>query len=79
MGALLDLKSFSRRTRALGAFVGVTIVTMAVWGGGLAFQLEYTRESAAEDSSKIDWTEKGYGGPFVLYFCYGLFDAVWQV
>jgi hypothetical protein len=74
----LDWNRFGRRFRAIGAFCFVCFYTLAVWGGGFAFQLTYTRESVAALPVKMDWTDEGFAGPFVLYFFYGSFDAVWQ-
>jgi hypothetical protein len=57
----------------------ILVLTMVIWGGGMAFQEGYTRESVAPpDFKKIDWTDKEYIGPMFLYMCYGGFDAIWQ-
>lgn len=86
-GYFLDLRSVRRTTRAYGAWTALFILTMAVWGGGYAFQKTYTRElvsigadteDESDDYQKLDWTDSGYGGPFVLYMFYGIYDAAWQ-
>ena len=78
-GLLLDLKQFRRRTRSVGGLVALLIITMAIWGCGYAFQKTYTRESVARgDVPYIDWTDGEFPAPFVLYWFYGFFDAVWQ-
>ncbi|KAI8649838.1 UNC93-like protein [Fusarium keratoplasticum] len=52
---------------------------MAIWGCGYAFQRTYTRESIAiGETPLIDWTDDEFAAPFVLYWFYGFFDAVWQ-
>jgi len=82
MGFALDTKLFSRKMRARLGLIVVFVFTCAVWGGGLALQLTYTRASVAFNETKgipkMDWTSSGYGSRCVLYICYGLFDAVWQ-
>ncbi|KAM0719509.1 hypothetical protein Q7P37_003638 [Cladosporium fusiforme] len=78
-GFSLDLKRFQRRTRGFAAYTFLLLITIAIWAGGFVFQAGYTREGVeAGTVHKIDWTESAWGGPFVLYMCYGLFDAVWQ-
>ncbi|KAF2014166.1 MFS general substrate transporter [Aaosphaeria arxii CBS 175.79] len=78
-GYLLDLKQFQRRTRALAGLGALFAITMVIWGCGYEFQKGYTRESVASGETKhIDWTDSNFPGPFVLYWFYGFFDAVWQ-
>nr|DAD32160.1 TPA_asm: hypothetical protein HUJ06_011011 [Nelumbo nucifera] len=77
IGYILDFSFQSRRIRG---FVGVGIVALlgtAIWGGGLAKQLTYSRHNLP---AKLDFKNSGvdYAGPFVLYFSYGLLDAVFQ-
>jgi len=83
-GYALDFKY----RRSLRAKVGVTalfVITMAIWGGGYAFQKTYTRaEVSVKDAAgnltyvKLDWTDSGYIGPMFLYMFYGFYDAAWQ-
>lgn len=78
-GYALDIKRVRRTVRARVALVALFLVTMAIWGGGYAFQRGYTRQSqSTDDASKFDFTDKGYLGPMFLYFFYGFFDAAWQ-
>jgi MFS family permease len=78
-GYALDFKGLRRTIRAKIALVALFLLTMAIWGGGYAFQLGYTRESqAADGAAKYDFTTSGYIGPMFLYFFYGFFDAAWQ-
>jgi MFS family permease len=82
VGHLLDLQQFRRTTRAKAALVALFVITMAVWGGGYAWQKWYTRDTVNiktnPDWAPWDWTHSGYLGPMFLYFFYGLFDALWQ-
>lgn len=74
-GYLLDLTYFRRTTRARGAWVALFVLTMAIWGGGYAWQKTYTR---ADLGTIYDWTTSGYIGPMFLYMFYGGYDAIWQ-
>lgn len=74
-GFTLDLSSARRTTRALAAWVAMFVLTFAVWGGGYAFQKNYTRE---ELGFIFDWKDDGYAGPMFLYMLYGFYDAAWQ-
>ncbi|XBH65254.1 hypothetical protein VPH35_118882 [Triticum aestivum] len=60
-------------------FIGVIIVATlgtAIWGGGLANQLRY-KDGKWEDL--IDFKDgRRYAGPFLLFFSYGLLDAIFQ-
>ncbi|KAK6528907.1 hypothetical protein TWF694_004136 [Orbilia ellipsospora] len=77
MGFALDYSRVSRITRARVGLGFVLVVTLAIWGGGYAFQKDYTRANA-DKLHKIDWVDSNYGGPLFLYMCYGLYDAIWQ-
>ena len=74
-GVLLDFTYFRRTTRARGAWVALFVLTMVVWGGGYAWQKNYTR---ADPGLLYDWETSGYVGPMFLYMFYGAFDAIWQ-
>ena len=73
-GPLLDFQGMRRSLRARVALGVLFVLTMAVWGGGYAWQKRYTRSTA----EKWDWTHSGYAGPMFLYLFYGFYDAVWQ-
>ncbi|KAK5170754.1 hypothetical protein LTR04_004078 [Oleoguttula sp. CCFEE 6159] len=87
-GYALDIKSVRRSMRAKIAWVTLFLITMAVWGGGYAFQKRYTREQVhagdatpkdtSDDYVKMDWTTSGYVGPMFLFMFYGFYDAAWQ-
>ncbi|ORY23183.1 hypothetical protein BCR33DRAFT_716626 [Rhizoclosmatium globosum] len=77
----LDNTKYSRTTRAWTGCYIMAGTTLAFFGGGAAFQY-------ASDSN--GWFKKGqhidagdnfgqFFGPFVLYVCYGLYDAFFQV
>ncbi|KAJ4847735.1 hypothetical protein Tsubulata_006909 [Turnera subulata] len=77
IGYVLDFSVRSRRTRG---FIGIGVVALlgtAIWGGGLANQLNY---SYHELPKRLDFKASGheFAGPFVLYFCYGLLDSMFQ-
>ncbi|ORX93087.1 MFS general substrate transporter [Basidiobolus meristosporus CBS 931.73] len=77
LGAFLDTPRFGRRTRALYGLAGVGILFTATWGGGLALQLQYTREDHPKDIDFIN--DAGAFWPkWVLYVCYGICDAALQ-
>ena len=78
MGYALDVK-IRRTNRAKALWVFLLIITMAVWGGGYAFQRRYDRQQvSAETFDKMDFKDSGYVGPMFLYMFYGLYDAMWQ-
>lgn len=75
IGYVLDFSFQSRRMRG---FVGIGVVALlstAIWGGGLANQLTYSHHNPP---SRLDFKESAFAGPFVLYFSYGLLDAMFQ-
>lgn len=76
-GFLLDWSRFSRSMRAKINFVFVFVTGMAIWGGGYAFQKQYTRESALE-LPQIDFKDSAYVGPVFLYIFYRMHDAIFQ-
>lgn len=76
----LDSTKLRRSTRAKVGWAALFVLIMVVWGGGYEFQKTYTRESTSEKSGyqPVDWSDDGYGGPFVLFMWYGFTDAAWQ-
>ncbi|KAF4125914.1 Ion channel regulatory protein UNC-93, partial [Geosmithia morbida] len=85
MGYALDFTRLRRSVRAKVSFVVLLIFTMAIWGGGYAWeskQVSRKEASTAEyqNTQLVDWTDGGekFIGPMFLYFFYGFFDAVWQ-
>jgi hypothetical protein len=73
IGYILDFSFQSRRKRG---FVGNGIVA-ALWAGGLAKQVGYSRDDLPP---KLDFKDSGsdFAGPFILYFSYGLPDAMFR-
>lgn len=77
LGMMMDSKKFSRPTRARIGYALLTITSLAIWGGGLKFQLGVTRENV-ESLKLIDFKDKSYIGPMFLYMFYGAYDAIFQ-
>ncbi|KAE8350589.1 major facilitator superfamily domain-containing protein [Aspergillus coremiiformis] len=74
-GFTLDMKFFSRSMRAKINFFLLFFLTLGVWGGGYAFQRQYTRADGPLDK---DWSDSGFVGPMFLYMFYGFYDAAFQ-
>ncbi|ORY24451.1 hypothetical protein BCR39DRAFT_581746 [Naematelia encephala] len=74
IGAVCDMPRLTRPKRALAAWIFVFVFGNAVMGGGLAF--ENLREKNPEDWIKFH--TGAYAGPAILYFFYGMLDALWQ-
>ncbi|KAH8804745.1 DUF895 domain membrane protein [Xylogone sp. PMI_703] len=79
-GSALDYGNIRRSVKAKTCLVVLLVLTMAIYGGGYAYEKQYTRESVAPGSGYIptDWTDSDYIGPMFLYIFYGGFDACWQ-
>lgn len=75
IGYILDHSHKRRRIRGLIGTVVVMILSTAIWGGGLASQLRYSRSKSLPTE---DFKQAEYAGPFVLYVSYGLLDAMFQ-
>lgn len=75
MGTILDLKYFKRSMRAKIGWGVAFILGAVIWGGGLKFQLGFTRESKL---TPIDFKDSNYIGPMFLYMFYGVYDALFQ-
>ena len=70
-GFSLDIQSVRRSTRARIVWVVLVVITLAIWGGGYAFQQGYDRADVkATDFVPMDWTSSGYAGPMFLYIFY---------
>ncbi|KAI9475922.1 MAG: major facilitator superfamily domain-containing protein [Benjaminiella poitrasii] len=74
IGYLLDLHMLKRRKRGLIALAILFVVLNAIWAGGFAFQLSFDSDYA----DPIHWTNKRFGGPFVLFIFYGFSDSIYQ-
>ncbi|KAJ3067081.1 hypothetical protein HDU98_009703 [Podochytrium sp. JEL0797] len=74
---LLDNPRFTRTRRAWYGCAICTITCIAFFAGGAAFEYH----ASTPGFEIIDATENTaeFIGPFLLYFCYGLYDAFFQV
>ncbi|TYH43278.1 hypothetical protein ES332_D11G116800v1 [Gossypium tomentosum] len=77
IGYILDFSFKSRRTRGLVGVGIVAVLGTVIWAGGLANQLNYSFD---KPPNRLDFKRCGsdFAGPFVLYFSYGLLDAMFQ-
>ncbi|ORY47017.1 MFS general substrate transporter [Rhizoclosmatium globosum] len=73
----LDNTKYPRTTRAWTGCLIMVISTFAFFGGGAAFQYVSSNDSSF---TKIDAGENfgRFVGPWLLYICYGLYDAFFQ-
>ncbi|KAL1539815.1 UNC93-like protein 1 [Salvia divinorum] len=80
IGYIMDYSFKSRRARGLLGVAVVAVAGTAIWGGGLAKQLDYDRSDVKWKRIRLLDFKNGsdFAGPFVLYFCYGLLDAMFQ-
>ncbi|XP_073032980.1 UNC93-like protein 1 [Primulina eburnea] len=77
IGYVMDFSFKSRRARGLLGIGIVAVLGTAIWGGGLAKQLDYRRGHLPTE--KLDFKGgSNFAGPFMLYFSYGLLDAMFQ-
>ncbi|CAH9099315.1 unnamed protein product [Cuscuta epithymum] len=77
IGFIMDFTFKSRRTRGLVGIAVVGALGTAIWGGGIANQRKYSRDDMP--AHKLDFKDgSDFAGPFVLYFSYGLLDAMFQ-
>ncbi|XP_008784633.1 UNC93-like protein 1 [Phoenix dactylifera] len=78
IGYFLDYSFKSRRMRGLVGIGAVAVLGTAIWAGGLVNQLRYT--DGKWKGHTLDFKDSGgrFAGPFVLYFSYGLLDAMFQ-
>lgn len=81
IGYMLDMKYFRRSVRAKIGYAFITLISLGIWGGGLKFQLTFTRDQVESEPPQIprmDYTDSEYIGPMFLYIFYGAFDAIFQ-
>lgn len=74
IGYVMDFSFKSRRKRGVVGVCVVALLASATWGGALANQIK-------RDLGVImDFKDSGssYAGPFLLYFSFGLLDAMFQ-
>ncbi|XWS31941.1 hypothetical protein CRYUN_Cryun23aG0118700 [Craigia yunnanensis] len=72
-----DILDFSFKSISLVGIGIVVVLPTVIWAGGLANQLNYSFHKLP---IRLDFKKFGndFAGPFVLYFCYGLLDAMFQ-
>lgn len=75
LSLILDNQKFKRKPRGLVGLAITCVFVIATWAGGAVFQQQFTRSTTPPG---VDWTDPQFGGPFVLYFMYGVSDAMWQ-
>jgi len=74
IGYVMDFSFKSRRKRGVVGIFVVALLASGIWAGALANQIK-------RDLSVImDFKDSGsrYAGPFLLYFSFGLLDAMFQ-
>ncbi|XP_051121294.1 UNC93-like protein 1 [Andrographis paniculata] len=77
IGYIMDFSFKSRRARGLVGISIVAVLGTGIWAGGLVKQLDYGRKDLPLE--KLDFKDGGdFAGAFVLYFSYGLLDAMFQ-
>ncbi|GMP70778.1 hypothetical protein CsSME_00029483 [Camellia sinensis var. sinensis] len=77
IGYIIDFSFKSRRVRGLVSVGIVGLAGTGIWVGGLVNQLKYSRLDLPK---RLDFKDSGseFAGPLVLYFAYGLLDAMFQ-
>jgi len=78
IGLLLDQRHLHRRTRAFLSWVVLFIMVFVVHIWAYFYQRDYTRESVAAETDKMDFSDKGYAAKLWLYILCGVLDAMWQ-
>ncbi|XP_076929743.1 UNC93-like protein 1 [Bidens hawaiensis] len=82
IGHIMDFSFKSRRTRGLAGITVVAVLGTGIWIGGLLNQRGYDYDDVVVNKSVkvLDFKNSGsdFAGPFVLYFSYGLLDAMFQ-
>lgn len=70
IGLVTDKLPFSRRNRAFISCATVAVALCGVWGGGLAFQVQFKRDDEFIRGEKIpwDWSVGVAVGPILLLF-----------
>lgn len=74
IGYIMDFSFKSRSKRGIVGIGVVAILGSAIWGAALANQIKHQKGEI------LDFKDSGSGfaGPFVLYFSFGLLDAMFQ-
>ncbi|AES72683.1 UNC93-like protein 1 [Medicago truncatula] len=74
IGYTMDFSFKSRKKRGIVGISVVAVLGSIIWGGALANQIKH------KHGKVLDFKESGsdFAGPFVLYFSFGLLDAMFQ-
>lgn len=75
IGTILDHAPGRRRTRAIVAWVVTLILELGVWGGAVAWQVQFKR---TEPHLNMDWTNGRAPGPLLLLLGLTIVDACFQ-
>lgn len=81
IGQIMDNSFKSRKTRGLVGITVVAVLGTGIWLGGVFNQRGYNMHDVENKTIKLlDFKKSGsdFAGPFVLYFSYGLLDAMFQ-
>ncbi|TKY73989.1 UNC93 protein 2 [Spatholobus suberectus] len=74
IGYVMDFSFRSRRKRGVVGVAVVALLGSAVWGGALANQIKHHPDEILDFKD----SRSRFAGPFVLYFSFGLLDAMFQ-
>ncbi|CAL0327533.1 unnamed protein product [Lupinus luteus] len=74
IGYIMDFSFKSRRKRGIVGICVVGVLGSSIWGGAIANQIQRNIHET------LDFKDSGshFAGPFVLYFTFGLLDAMFQ-
>ncbi|KAJ1674386.1 hypothetical protein EV182_003380 [Spiromyces aspiralis] len=85
-GLILDHKGWVRKRRAIVGFILVAIFYNAGWVGATILQHRFTKINTPDDPNGLDYPggimdfneHSRAAGPMILYFVFGICDAMWQ-
>ncbi|CAL1404004.1 unnamed protein product [Linum trigynum] len=78
IGYVFDLRSLTRKRRGFLGIGTVSLIGTAIWSAGLVNQLDYSFQDMPDPRLDFVGSRFKFAGPYVLFFSYGLFDAVFQ-
>ncbi len=79
-GYLLDVRGVRRSVRARLGVLVLLVVTCVVWSGAYVWEVRVGKAEMKRDidGMKMDFRDKGYIWPMVLYMAFGLLAASYQ-
>jgi len=77
-GFFLDNPRLSRKKRAVWGLVALFFVINAIWGGGVKALMRTKRPKDPTDTIAMDVFDRDFTWYCLLYFFYGMLDALWQ-